>query len=108
MLPYITSRWPVGEGSKAPLKKHITTKHKNINTCTMCEKQFDSEKSFEAHKHNDHNPSTVNVSLNTNNDLDIRLEQLEVEECSDGELDVSIDEERMEALDRKMNPDDYN
>ena len=42
----------------------------------MCEKQFDSEKSFEAHKHNDHNPSTVNVSLNTNNDLDIRLEQL--------------------------------
>ena len=38
--------------------------------------------------HNDHNPSTVNVSLNTNNDLDIRLEQLEVEECGNGESDV--------------------
>ena len=94
--------------SENTFKKRITTKHKNNNTCTMCEKQFDSERSFEAHKHNDHNPSTVNVSLNTNNDLDIRLEQLEVEECGEGESDVSIDEERMEALDREMNPGDYN
>ena len=52
--------------------------------------KFDSENSLEAHKHNDHNPSSVNfnVSLISIVDLDIRLEQLEVEECGDGESDV--------------------
>ena len=39
------------------------------------------------------------ISLNSNNDLDARLEQIEIAELGDGESDVSIDEERMEAVD---------
>ena len=51
--------------------------------------------------------SDLNVSLNSSNDINRSLEQIEVIEGSDDESDVSIDEERMEALDRKMNPGDY-
>ena len=75
----------------------------------MCDKQFNSEKSLKYHIDKDHTNSHVdlNISLNSNNDLDARLEHIEVAECGDGESDVSIDEERMEALDREMNPGDY-
>ena len=91
------------------MKKHIISKHKNIKTCTLCEKQFDYEKYLETHMHQDHNHSGVNLndSQKSNNDLDIRLEQLEDDEL-DGESEVSIDEARMEAFDREMNPGDYN
>ena len=90
-------------------KKHTESKHKNIKKCTVCDKQFNSEKSFKDHINKDHNNSheDLHISLNSNNDLDARLEHIEVAEYGDGESDVSIDEERMEALDREMNPGDH-
>ena len=52
----------------------------------MYEKQFDSEKPLETPMHKDHNHSGVNLNviLNSYNELDIRLEQLEVDKCDDG------------------------
>ena len=80
------------------LKKHTASKHKNLQKCTICEKQFEYETSLEDHTNKDHNTTSLNTKS---------LEQIEVTECSDDESDVSIDEERMEALDREMNPGDY-
>ena len=89
------------------MKKHITSNHKNIKRCASCKKQFDGDKALKSCMHNDHNHSgvNVNVSLNGNNDINIRLKQMDFD---DGDLNVSIDEERMEALDKDVNPGDYN
>jgi hypothetical protein len=75
----------------------------------VCDKQFNSEKSLKYLINKVHTNSHVdlNISLNSNNELDARLEHIEVAEYGDGESDVSIEEERMEALDREMNPGDY-
>ena len=91
--------------SENTVTKHTESKHKNIKKCTVCDKQFNSEKSLKDHIDKDHTNS--HISLNSNNDLDARLEDIEVAEYGDGESDVSIGEERMEALDREMNPGDY-
>ena len=53
------------------------------------------------------NINYLNFSLNSNKDVDNRLEQCEVAKCGDNESDVSIDEERMEAIYSEMNPGDY-
>ena len=95
--------------SENTVKKHTESKHKNIKKCTVCDEQFNSKKSFKDHIDKDHTNSheDLHISLNSNSDLDVRLEHIEVAEYGDGESDVSIDEERMEALDREMNSGDY-
>ena len=54
-----------------------------------------------------HSSCSNNIS---DNDLEIRMEQLQREiNAEDGNnmSDVSLDEEKLEALDREMNPGDY-
>ena len=73
----------------------------------MCSKQFDCKKSLEDHIDKDHNNRGLHVSLNSNNDTNTRLKQDQGAKCDDGDSDVSINEARMEALDREMNPGDF-
>ena len=89
------------------LKKHIITKHKKINKCTMCGFVFVDKTLLKGHMEKDHNNS---VDIVGDEDLVTRMEQLQQEvnaEYGDDVSDVSLDEERLEALDREMNPADY-
>ena len=89
------------------MNKHTMTKHKKIKKCTMCEKKFEDQTLLEEHMKKDH--SHIG-SHDSDDDLVNRMEQLQSEidaDYSDNMSDVSLDEERHEALDREMNPSDY-
>ena len=68
---------------------------------------FKEETLLKVYIEKDHNNSDNIVS---NEDMVTRMEQLQREvnaEYGDDMSDVSLDEERHEALDREMNPADY-
>ena len=82
-------------------------KHKNVKKCTICGIMCEDETLLKEHMEKYHSRCSNNIS---DNDLEIRMEQLQREiNAEDGNnmSDVSLDEERLEALDREMNPGDY-
>ena len=94
------------------IKKHIMTKHMKIKKCAMCVRKFDDDTLLADHIEKDHNQSNIqlNVSQNSDDDMVERMELLQREldaDNADNMSDVSLDEERHEALDREMNPSDY-
>ena len=87
------------------LNKHTMTKHKKIKKCTMCVKKFEDQTLLEDHMQKEHNH---NFSNDIDDDLVNRMDQLQREINGDADYsDVSLDEERHEALDREMNPSEY-
>ena len=89
------------------LEKHIMKKHKNVKKCTISEIMCEDETMLKVHVEKDHSRCSNNIS---DNDLETRMEQIQREintKYGNNMSDVSLDEERLEALDRDMNPGDY-
>ena len=93
--------------SDTTLEKHIMKKHKNAKKCTICDIMCEDETVLKEHMEKEHSHCSSNIS---DTDLETRMEQLQQEinaEYGENMSDVSLDEERFEALDREMNPGDY-
>ena len=82
-------------------------KHRNVKKCTICEIMYEYETLPKENMAKDHSCCSNNIS---DNDLETMMEQLQGQinaEYDNNMSDVSLDEERLEALDREMNPSEY-